>query len=54
MAMHCKIVTADPLPDQVDDFMIQCPTQSYYPDAEVASPCPHLLMPSTKLGSDKD
>ena len=31
----------------------QYPTQSHYPDTELASPCPILLMLSARLGSDK-
>ena len=29
------------------------PTQSHYPDTEPTGPCPILIMPSARLGSDK-
>ena len=29
------------------------PIQSHYPDTDLTSPCPILLMPNTRLGSDK-
>ena len=31
----------------------QHPTLSRYPDTELTSPCPNLLIPSARLGSDK-
>ena len=33
--------------------MTRYPTQAHYPDTVLTSPCPILLMPSTRLGSDK-
>ena len=38
---------------QLRNQMKRYPTQSHYPDTELTSPCPILLMPTTKLGSDK-
>ena len=29
------------------------PTQAHYPDTEPTSPCPIIIMPSARLGSDK-
>ena len=44
---------AAPLRDQTTTTMIWYPTQSHYPDTELTSPRPVLLMPNTKPGSDK-
>ena len=38
---------------QVASTMIRKPTQSHCPDTEPTNPCPILLMPSTRLGSNK-
>ena len=48
-----QLYHADPLGYQVADTVSQFPTQSHYPDTELASPCPIIIMPSTRLSSDK-
>ena len=47
------LYSAGPLGDQATSTMIWYPTQSHYPDTEPTSPCFILIMPSTRLGSDK-
>ena len=46
------LYSAAPLENQATRTMTQYPTQSHYPDTEPTSPCPILLMPSARLGSD--
>ena len=41
------------LGDQAVGAMAQYPTQSHYPDTELTSPCPILLMMCARLGSGK-
>ena len=48
-----QLYSAVPLGNQVAVSMVQYPIQSHYPDTERTSPCPILLMPSHRLGSDK-
>ena len=43
---------AAPVGNQATATMTWYPTQSHYPDTEVTSSCPILLMPNTRLGSD--
>ena len=45
------IYSAAALRDQPSDTMNQFPTQSYFPNTELTSPCFILLMPSARLGS---
>ena len=45
--------SAAPLWNQTFCTMTQYPTQSHYPDIELTSPCPILLMSSARLGSNK-
>ena len=45
--------SAAPLGNQATSTMTSYPIQSHYPDTELISPCPILLMPSARLGSDK-
>ena len=42
-----------PLGKQTTGTMTQGPIQSHYPDSELTSSCPILLMPSARLESDK-
>ena len=44
---------AAPLGDQAAITVTRFPTQSNYPDTELARPCHILVMPNTRLGSDK-
>ena len=48
-----RLYSAARLGNQVASTMTQFPTQSHYPDTEPTSPCPILIMSSTRLGSDK-
>ena len=41
------------LGNQATGTMTQYPTQSQYPDTELPSPCPMLLMSSARLGYEK-
>ena len=53
-SMHSQqFYSLAPLGNQAEGTMIQFPTQPHYPDTELTSPCPILLLLSTKLGSDK-
>ena len=47
------LYSAASLEHQAVSSMVCYPTQSHYPDTEPTSPCPILIMPSTRLGSDK-
>ena len=47
------LYSAAPLRNQAAITMAQFPTESHYPVTEPTSPCPILIMPSTKLGSNK-
>ena len=49
----CWLYSTTPLGSQVAGTMTQHPIQSHYPDTELTSPCPILLISSTRLGSDK-
>ena len=46
------LYSPDPLGNRLASTMIRYPTQSHYPDAEHASLCPILLMPSAGPGGD--
>ena len=48
-----RLSSIAPLGNQAAGTMTQYPTQSHYPNTELPSPCLILLMPSTRLGSDK-
>ena len=48
-----RLYSAPPFGNQAASTMTWYPTQSHYPVTEPTSPCPILLMPSTKLGSNK-
>ena len=43
---------AAPLEDHSASIMTWYPTQSHYPDTEPTSPCPILIIPSTRRGSN--
>ena len=45
-----ELYSAASLGNQADSTMAWYPTQSHYPDTELASPLPLLIMPSTLLG----
>ena len=45
--------SAPPLGNPSADTMTWYPTQSLYPDTELTSPCPILIVSYTRLGSDK-
>ena len=47
------LYSAAPLGNQAASTMVQYPTQLHYPDTELTSPRPILLLPGTRLGSDK-
>ena len=47
------LYNATPLGDQVAHTVTWYPTQSHYPDTQLTSPYPILIMLSTRLGSDK-
>ena len=44
--------SAAPLGDQVTSTMTWYPTQSHYPDTDLTSLCPNLIMPNAWLGND--
>ena len=48
-----QLYNAAALGDQVAGPMTCYPTQLHYPDTEPTSPCPILIMPSARLGSDR-
>ena len=48
------LYSAAPQGCEATGTMTQCSNQSQYPDTEKISPCSVLLMPSTRLGSDKN
>ena len=48
-----QLYSAAPLTDHATGTITWYPTQSHYPDTELPSPCPILLMPSARLCSDK-
>ena len=50
-SLRCYSVAS--LTDQATGIMTRFPMQSRYPDTELTSPWPILVMPSTKLVSDK-
>ena len=50
---ECRYYSAPRLEDEAVSKMTQYLTQSHFPDFELASPCPILLMPSAKLGHEK-
>ena len=43
-----------PLADKTAGMKTQFPTRPHYPDTELTSPYPILVMPSARLGSDKN
>ena len=49
----CALYSAAPLENEAASTMTQYLTQSHYPETGRTSPCPILLMPNTKLGSEK-
>ena len=51
--VHCWSFTSLQHLRSYQGTMTQYPTQAHYPDTDVISPCRILLMPSTRLGSDK-
>ena len=52
-AYSWQIYSAASLGQQVTSTMTYYLTQLHYPDTEPSSPCPFLIMPSARLGSDK-
>ena len=50
---HCDAIVLPSLGYQAVNAITQYPTQSYYPNTVLTSPCPVILMASTRLGSDK-
>ena len=53
VSVHSRwLYSAATLMHQAADTMIQHPTQSEYPDPEITNPCPIILIPSSRLGSD--
>ena len=48
-----QLYSAASLEQQATSSMSCYLTQSQYPDSELTSPCPILIMPSIRLGSDK-
>ena len=46
-----ELYSAAPVGDQVTSTMSTYPTPSHYPDTELTSPFPSLIMPSTRLAS---
>ena len=42
------------LKNQIAGTMTRYPTQSYYPDNRITSPCTIILMSNARLGSDKN
>ena len=46
------LYNATQLGDQAVGTMTQYPTQSHYPDTELSSSCPILVMPNARLGSN--
>ena len=52
----CKVMlvcSAAPQGDQATGTMTGYPAESHYPDTELTSPCPILMIPSAQVGSDK-
>ena len=49
-----QLYSAASLGKQTTSSITWYPTQSHYPDTQPDSPCPTLIMPSTRLGTDKD
>ena len=47
------LYSATSLGHQANDSMTCYPTQLHYPDTERTSPCPILIMPGARLGSDQ-
>ena len=47
------LYSATSLEHQASGTMTCYPTQSHYPDTEITSPCPILVMLSARLGGDK-
>ena len=47
------LYSTTPLRDQAASTMTRYPTQSHYLETEQTSPCPVLIMPSARLGSNK-
>ena len=48
---HVDYYSATPLGNQPVRTLTQYPTQSYYPDTDLTSPCPILLVLNARLGS---
>ena len=48
-----QLYKGGPLENQVTGTMTCYPTQSHYPDTELTSPCPILIMPRARLENDK-
>ena len=48
-----QLYSASSLGYQTTIIMTCYPTQSHYPDTEPTRPCPLLILPSARLGSDK-
>ena len=48
-----ELYSAASLEHQAAGTMTCYPIESHYPDTELTSPCPILIMPSARLGSDK-
>ena len=48
-----RLYSTAPLGNLAAWIMTWYPTQSHYPDAELTSPCPILIMQNAKLGRDK-
>ena len=52
-AQSWGLYSAASLEQQATGTIICYTTQLHYPDTETTSPCPMLIMPSARLGSDK-
>ena len=52
-ALTLGLNSASHLGNHATSTMTRYPTQSHFPDTEETSPCPILIMPRTRLGSDK-
>ena len=48
-----QLYSAVPLENQAAGTMTQVPTESHYPDGELASPCIVLVISTNRIGSDK-
>ena len=49
-----RLNSAAPLGNQAAGIITQYPPHSHYPDTDLTSPCPILIMLSARLGSDNN